>query len=122
MRPGRMSVGSLRLLGYAASVTTIATLIARAQEGLEALALLGEDVEDEWTYVTDLVSAQTLRFTEIAERRADEPAGERTERAVDELLTEIGLIEDPHRAIDWLSTYPDLVALALEEPIGRRSA
>ena len=102
-------------------MTTIASLIARAQEGLETLGLLGEDVEDEWTYVTDLVSAQALRFTEIADRRADEPAAEQSERAVDELLTEIGLIEDPHRAIDWLSTYPDLVALALGEPIGGRS-
>ena len=33
--------------------------------------------------------------------------------AVDEAIAEIGLIADPHKAIDWLSTFPHVVALAL---------
>ena len=33
-------------------------------------------------------------------------------RAIDE----IGRISDPHRAIDWLSTFPQVVLLALGEP------
>ena len=32
--------------------------------------------------------------------------------AVDELIAEIGLITDPHKAIDWLSMFPHVVALA----------
>jgi hypothetical protein len=39
---------------------------------------------------------------------------------VDAAIEEIGRITDPHRAIDWLSTFPDLVALALDEPVGGR--
>ena len=30
-------------------------------------------------------------------------------------LTEAGLIEDPHRAIDWLSTFPQVVLAAIGE-------
>jgi hypothetical protein len=41
---------------------------------------------------------------------------------VHEAIAEIGLIADPHRAIDWLSTFPHVVALALggdvDEPAG----
>jgi hypothetical protein len=33
--------------------------------------------------------------------------------AVDEAIAEIALITDPHKAIDWLSTFPHVVALAL---------
>jgi hypothetical protein len=52
------------------------------------------------------------------ERRGDEPADPAAERAVELASEEAGLITDPHRAIDWLSTYPELVALALGEPVG----
>jgi hypothetical protein len=33
--------------------------------------------------------------------------------AVDAAIDEIALITDPHRAIDWLSTFPQVVRLAL---------
>ena len=31
------------------------------------------------------------------------------------LIAEVGLITDPHRAIDWLSTFPQVVLLAAGE-------
>ena len=37
--------------------TTIAVLLDRALAAYDDLATLGEDVEDEWTYVTDLAEA-----------------------------------------------------------------
>jgi hypothetical protein len=97
---------------------TVGALVSRASQALESLGLLGEDVEDEWTFVTDLVDAQQARFSDIADRRGPaEMSGERA-GAIDAAIEEIGRIVDPHRAIDWLSTFPDLVALALDEPIG----
>jgi hypothetical protein len=102
--------------------TTLNALLGRAIETLEALGALGEDVEDEWTYVTDLVAAQRLRLEAIAERRGDEPADLATERAIELAAEEVGLITDPHRAIDWLSTFPELVALAVGEPVGAAPA
>jgi len=103
-------------------VTSIGELIDRAQTGLEDLGLRAEDVADEWTFATELVAAQGRRFGAIAIQRGTEDAPEPVARAVDELLGEIGLIDDPHRAIDWLSTFPDLVAIALGEPIGSGSS
>jgi len=99
-------------------VTSIGELIGRAQAGLDDLGLLAEDLEDEWTFVTDLVAAQTRRLAAIAARRGSETATAPAAQALDELLREVALIEDPHRAIDWLSTFPDLTAMALGEPIG----
>jgi len=103
-------------------VTSIDELIDRAQAGFDELGLLAEDVADEWTFVTELVAAQGRRFGAIAARRGAEDAPESVEQAVNELIGEIGLIDDPHRAIDWLSTFPDLIAMALGEPIGSGSS
>ena len=102
--------------------TTFQALLDRAVDTLESLGALGEDVEDEWTYVTDLVAAQRLRLEAIADRRGDELADAAAERAVEQAAEEVGLITDPHRAIDWLSTFPELVALAVGEPVGAAPA
>jgi hypothetical protein len=61
------------------------------------------------------VAAWRERLTEVADRRGTEPVPEAVATAVDRAITEIGLITDPHRAIDWLSTYPQVVLLALDE-------
>ena len=37
----------------------------------------------------------------------------------DKAIAEIRLIEDPHRAIDWLSTFPHVIALALGGDVDR---
>ena len=97
---------------------TVDGVVDRALAALDALGLLGEDVEDEWTYVTDLAAAQRARLEGIADRRAGEPLSATRAAAVDAAIAETGAIVDPHRAIDWLSTFPDLVALAIDEPIG----
>ena len=97
---------------------TIETVVERALIALDALGVLGEDVEDEWTYVTDLVAAQRSRLETIAADRPTEPVPPERAAAVDLAIAETAAIVDPHRAIDWLSTYPDIVALALDEPIG----
>ena len=103
-------------------MTSLGELIDRLQAGLEDIGLLAEDVDDEWTFTTDLVAAQTRRFAAIAGRRGADDAPPSAELAIDELLREIHLIDDPHRAIDWLSTFPDLAAMALGEPIGHESS
>jgi hypothetical protein len=102
-----------------ATVTeTVGELLDRASSALEALGLLGEEIEDEWSFVTDLVAAQQERFGAIAQRRGPESAVPSAVAAIERAVAETQSIADPHRAIDWLSTFPDLVALALDEPVG----
>jgi hypothetical protein len=94
---------------------TVADLIDRARAAYARLAELGECVEDEWSYVSDLAGAGSARLDAVAAARGAEPSG--AGPAVDRAIEEIALIEDPHRAIDWLSTFPQVVLLALgEEP------
>jgi hypothetical protein len=97
---------------------TVGELVAAAIEATDALGLLAEEIEDEWTFVTELVAAQTARLGAIADRRGEESATDAAAAAVTTAADETRLIADPHRAIDWLSTFPDLVAIALGEPIG----
>ena len=90
-------------------------VIDRALEAYASLAELGEEIEDEWSYVNDLAEAWRARLTDLADRRAAEPVSDAVAAALDRAAAEIALIEDPHRAIDWLSTYPQVVLLALGE-------
>jgi hypothetical protein len=100
----------------------------RAAEAYRALADLAETVEDEWQYVTDLVDAYLPAIGALAgSAGADGAAGAAGApgveaggaltaaqvAAVDELIAEIELITDPHKAIDWLSTFPHVLGLAL---------
>ena len=94
---------------------TIRDLIHRASESYAALGLIGEEVEDEWSYVVELGEAWGARFDEVDAARGDEPASDAAAAAVDQAIDEIGRIGDPHRAIDWLSTFPQVVLLALGE-------
>jgi hypothetical protein len=94
---------------------TIGEVIARALAAYEALGTLGEEIEDEWTYVTDLVAAWKARLEAVAAARGAEVADAAVGAAVDRAIAEIGLITDPHRAIDWLSTFPQVVLVALGE-------
>jgi len=92
---------------------TVSEALASALAAYEALTSLGEDVEDEWTYVTDLSSAWRERLEAVDAARGAEPVTDVTAAAIDRAIDEIGRISDPHRAIDWLSTFPHVVALAL---------
>jgi hypothetical protein len=91
-------------------------VIDRALGAYDDLASLGEEVEDEWTYVTDLAAAWREHLEAVATARAVDGLAPGVEAAIDRAIDEIGRIEDPHRAIDWLSTFPQVVLLAIGEP------
>jgi hypothetical protein len=103
-------------------VTARADLIERAAAAYRDLADLAETVEDEWQYVTDLTDAYLPSLEALAQSDSRRPLPVGAVEAVDEAIAEIALIADPHRAIDWLSTFPHIVALALggsvDEPAG----
>lgn len=89
---------------------TVDELIELAVEAYDGLAAVAESVDDEWQYVMDLSGAWRARLREAADAR---PAPDDAAAAVDAAAAEIALITDPHRAIDWLSTFPQIVLLAL---------
>jgi hypothetical protein len=92
---------------------TIQAVLDRALEAYAELAELGESIEDEWSYVNDLAEAWRDRIGEVATDRGAESVPASTSVAVDRSIAEIRLIADPHRAIDWLSTFPQVVLLAV---------
>lgn len=94
---------------------TIDALLTRALEAYAALTSLGEDVDDEWSYVQDLSSAWRERVETAAARHGDAPVSPAQTVAVERLIDEVGLIRDPHRAIDWLSTFPQVLLIAVGE-------
>ena len=94
---------------------TVRTAIFRAVASCEVLGLLGEDVEDEWQYVQDLGAAWLTRLEAIAANRGDDPIAPEVEAAVERVCAEAAMVTDPHRAIDWLSTLPQVVLVALGE-------
>ena len=94
---------------------TVRTAIDRAVASCDALGLLGEDVEDEWQYVQDLGAAWLTRLEATATNRGDDPVAPEVDAAVERVCAEAALIGDPHRAIDWLSTLPQVVLVALGE-------
>ena len=96
---------------------TVRTAIERAVASCETLGLLGEDIEDEWQYVQDLGEAWLTRLEGSAAARGEEAISAEVGAAIDRACAEAALITDPHRAIDWLSTLPQVVLVALgEEP------
>ncbi len=94
--------------------TTIGGLLQAAITAEEALAELGESIEDEWSYVNDLRQAWTDRLAEVADGPlGDIAAAPAQADAIELAIDEAGLVRDPHRAIDWLSTLPQVVLLAV---------
>jgi hypothetical protein len=85
-------------------------VIDRAVAAYRALGELAETVEDEWQYVIDLSEAYEDGLESLA---AGAPLDELIAGAIDEAIAEIGAITDAHKAIDWLSTFPHIVALAV---------
>jgi hypothetical protein len=96
-------------------ITTVGAAIAAARPAYDDLAALAEDVEDEWSYINDLASAWVERFEAVVDARGGEPAGTGVAEAVAALVSEAGLVDDPHRAIDWLSTFPQVLLVAVGE-------
>jgi hypothetical protein len=95
---------------------TVSDAIERASAAYAELAELGETVEDEWSYVTDVHAAWQARFDALAAARGGAGVDPSATAAVHAAVDEVGRITDPHRAIDWLSTFPQVVLLALEDP------
>jgi hypothetical protein len=86
-----------------------------AVEGLLRLGELGEEVDDEWQYVQDLVEAWRVRLEAVGAARGGEGLDHDRGAAVARVVDEARLVTDPHRAIDWLSTLPQVALVALGE-------
>jgi hypothetical protein len=97
------------------AASSVIETIDRARTAYAALGEVGETIEDEWSYVNDLGDAWRSRLDAVADARGGELLDPALTAAIDRAIEEIGRIEDPHRAIDWLSTFPQLVLLALGE-------
>ena len=95
------------------SAESISDALDRALDAYTVLAELGEGIEDEWSYVNDLTDAWRTRFDEVAARHGDDDASDEASAGIDRAIDEIQRIEDPHRAIDWLSTFPQVVLVAV---------
>jgi hypothetical protein len=95
------------------SAETISEALDRALDAYAVLAELGEGIEDEWSYVNDLTDAWRTRFDEVVVRHGEDDASDEASAAIDRAIDEIQRIEDPHRAIDWLSTFPQVVLVAV---------
>ena len=96
-------------------MATVGDLIDRALVGYDVLAVTAEPIADEWQYVTDLDTVWRARLHAVSAARGTEPAPPGAEDAIETLVAEAGRIEDPHRAIDWLSTLPQVALAALGE-------
>ncbi len=87
--------------------------LAVALEALDRLAALGEDIDDEWTYVMALAEAGRGRLRAAAGPDPEAALPPDRGAAVAAAADEAARIADPHRAIDWLSTFPAVVELAM---------
>ena len=94
---------------------TVAQAIERVLTAYADLTALGEEIEDEWSYVNDLATAWRERLEDVADGRPDALLSDEVDAAIDRAIDEIDRITDPHRAIDWLSTFPQVTLLALGE-------
>jgi hypothetical protein len=94
---------------------TIDVLLLRAADSLAVLADAATPVDEEWQYVSDLVTVWGGALQLVADARKGEPAPPDAEAAIDRLAAEAASIADPHRAIDWLSTLPVVALLAVGE-------
>ena len=102
--------------GGGASGGTISAVISRALDAYRRLGDLGEEVADEWQYVNDLVAVHSADLQTLVDADPQRHVDAFAARAVDAAINEIGQISDPHRAIDWLSTFPQIVRAAVAPP------
>lgn len=93
--------------------TTLEDQARRALAAYEDLTTLGEEIEDEWSYVNDLAAAWTAQVEQLISARGSDPATPEQTAAIEQAIDEVGRISDPHRAIDWLSTFPQVVLTTL---------
>ena len=99
---------------------TIRDALDRALDAYAVLGALGEEIEDEWSYVTDLSRRVAGALRRGRRRRAatTPPPDDATPRSIAPSTRSAGS-SDPHRAIDWLSTFPRSSCVAVGEPTVR---
>jgi hypothetical protein len=97
------------------AIATVADALRVARPPYEALLERAEAIEDEWSFVNDLAAAWLDRLDEVESARGPASVGPAVAVAVAGLAAEAATIDDPHRAIDWLSTYPQVLLLAVGE-------
>ena len=95
------------------TATTRGAALTSALTALDALADLGETIADEWTYVTALADAGRASLRAAAGDDLGAALAPDLAAAIDAACAEATRIADPHRAIDWLSTFPAVVELVL---------
>jgi hypothetical protein len=100
-----------------ASGVLASEIAERALGAYRELAELGEQIADEWQYINDLVAVQSADLQALVAADPDRIMPAAAVRAVDLAIEEIRLIADPHRAIDWLSTFPQVMRLLLAPPV-----
>jgi hypothetical protein len=94
---------------------TVAAVLGDARDGYAELLAVAETIEDEWSETNELATAWQDRFDVLESARGNEPVDNRVVLAVGALVGEAAAIDDPHRAIDWLSTFPQVLLVALGE-------
>lgn len=94
-------------------LATIDDAVRTALDAYAGLQEVAEGVEDEWMYIQELTAAHRERLEAIAAEDSDRPLDQAVSAAIVAACAEVGRISDPHRAIDWLSTFPSVVAVAL---------
>jgi hypothetical protein len=95
---------------------TIPELMERAIAALETLAATAEPIDAEEQYVADLVLVWSARLRAVGAERATQAGSSELDDAIDWIAAEAARVGDPHRAIDWLSTLPQVALLAVGEP------
>ena len=94
---------------------TVADLVAQTLAAFGVLAATAEPVGEELQYLVDLETVWGARLRAVAAARGAEPAPRGAEAAIEALGAEAAAISDPHRAIDWMSTLPQVALVALGE-------
>ena len=94
---------------------TVEAVLGRALAAYATLAEVGESIDDEWSYIQDLTEAWRSWLEDVVTVRGSEAVSGDIAAGVDAAIDEIAAIDDPHRAIDWLSTFPQVTLLALGE-------
>jgi hypothetical protein len=94
---------------------SVADVLSAALDALGPLEVRAAEIPDEALYVEDLIAAWRARLSAVATARGAEPAPAGAAMAVGELAREASTISDPNRAIDWLSTLPQLTLAIVGE-------
>jgi hypothetical protein len=95
--------------------STVADVLGRARAAFDILAVAAAPVTDEFQYLADLETVWSARLLAVAEARGAEPAPDGAVGAIEALEVEAAAITDPHRAIDWMSTLPQVALAAVGE-------